>query len=279
VWTVAALPPVTSQGQVENSSLTHVACESGGACVAIGTEAIIGASQSNPATIATLADGSWTLALASVPNGIPDLDLTLNSLACTSATWCVAVGSSALGGSARGVIETLADGTWSARTAPYGTDYSPYLGNALNSVSCSAEGSCFAAGYEVAGYPGGSFDWPTYLMLSGTTWTSHSDGVPDDANVSDNTIAQIQGIACDGEAFCAGYGGYSIGGTFANSTMINALFDDGAQSYDAFFPASIPSTDAITLTSVTCIPRFCISVGYAYDGQSSYRGVAEYYDW
>ena len=141
-------------------------------CVAVGDyENNVGTRQP---LLETEVNGTWTARTAALPaDADPSGQGSLLSIACASATSCVAVGRYLnAAGDEVGLIDTLTGTTWSAQAppAPADTDLtSPtqFLGH----VACASPTSCIAVGWYVStagsGSTAGLID-----MLSGTTWTA-----------------------------------------------------------------------------------------------------------
>ncbi|MGO9180445.1 MAG: hypothetical protein ACLQHS_14475 [Candidatus Limnocylindrales bacterium] len=124
-----------------------------------------------PAGTATTAPLSGLSPAAGTSSQAPQLD----ALSCPATGWCVAVGDYVdVSGNQQGLIETLADGTWTATTAPL-SGLSPAAATTPNgyvylaALSCPAVGSCVAAGLYVdaSGYQQGLIE-----TLSGGNWTA-----------------------------------------------------------------------------------------------------------
>src|SRR5580704_8744659 len=127
---------------------TGVACPAQGSCVAAGwylTAGILG-----PA-VATLSGGTWTATDLPLPQGADRGDYAeLYGIACPAHGVCVATGrDEAQNGHSRAFIETLSGGSWTAVWAPLpagaaASSATATAGAYLNSVTCSAAGSCVA---------------------------------------------------------------------------------------------------------------------------------------
>jgi hypothetical protein len=139
-WTPTTAPPVPGEfGQVW---LTAVSCATTTSCVAVGY--IYG----REGLIETLVNGTWHSSVAPAPEGtatpFPEY---LSSVACPAVGACVAVGSDGYSPKSQGVIDTLANGTWTEATAPLPANASatsPSVG--LSGVACPTIGYCVASG-------------------------------------------------------------------------------------------------------------------------------------
>jgi hypothetical protein len=139
-----------------DAALLGVSCPAAGQCVAVG--GYNATRQHKPRPMATAqAGGSWLRAVQiTLPGNAsrnPHLGGSLDSVACTGAGSCVAVGSYVTRSPGRllpmAVIES--HGRWgSAHEVPLPAG--PASG-ALTSVSCRSTGLCVAVGYDTAGPP------------------------------------------------------------------------------------------------------------------------------
>jgi hypothetical protein len=136
-------------------------------CVTVGTG---GSMTSSVLDLAPLAEqwtgGKW--AVLTVPDPAPAGDITeLNSVSCTSATSCMAVGdySDQAGDADTTLAEQWNGTTWTVVTTP-----SPAALSALVSVSCSSPVHCVAVG--VSGATAAGAISPLTEVWDGTTWTA-----------------------------------------------------------------------------------------------------------
>jgi hypothetical protein len=97
-WTAAAAPlPVGAPAKQDTTSLTSVACQAAGSCVAVGV--YVSDSGGVAGAIDTLSGRTWTAARAPVPPGtlttkglLGPFDVYFSSIACPAPGNCVAVG-------------------------------------------------------------------------------------------------------------------------------------------------------------------------------------------
>jgi len=135
--TAPALPGVL--GQVW---LVAVSCATTTSCAAAGY--IYG----REGLIETLANGTWHASVAPVPKGAAGLGAEqLSGVACPAAGACVAVGYVGTSQRSQGVIDTLANGTWTAATAPLPANAARTGQSAgLSAVACATVSYCIASG-------------------------------------------------------------------------------------------------------------------------------------
>jgi hypothetical protein len=196
IWTVALAPlPADASASPVAADLAAISCTAPGSCVAVGS--YLAASGGWRPLIETLANGNWTPGAAPLA---PNTDnVMLYSVACPAAGTCVAVGNNVYGnsvgpGTDPGVIETLADGTWSVATAPQPTGAPGQFWGYLWGVACPAPGSCVAVGgYNTAK---SQTSLPQIDTLSDGTWTAAIAGsLPADA-ATKSQQASADDVAC-----------------------------------------------------------------------------------
>jgi hypothetical protein len=149
------------------NALGGVSCTAVKDCVAVGTG---GSATSTTLDLAPLAEqwtgGKW--AVLTVPDPAPAGDISeLNSVSCTSATNCMAVGdySDQADTTDTTVAEQWNGTTWTVLTTP-----SPATFSFLGSVSCPSAAHCIAVGGSSATASGAVS--PLTEVWDGTTWTA-----------------------------------------------------------------------------------------------------------
>ncbi len=177
-WSVAAGVGAGSAAGL----LYAVTCSGAAACWAVGEAG------GGDGVLIERDDGNgWTVVsdgVARLPSGTPYI--SLESIACPTATDCWAVG---LGGNGRadwGVIEHYAQGRWVADAA----------GGPLLAVACPADDDCWAAGYD-GGHAG--FATSVVEQFTGGAWTAVS-GPAVDPGPGGRVFAS--GIACPSPEEC-----------------------------------------------------------------------------
>ncbi|MFZ2055875.1 MAG: hypothetical protein WAV54_00495, partial [Acidimicrobiales bacterium] len=146
-WVQQVTPDAVTQ---YSATMTAVACGSAATCMAVGYDIDEPADSSNSGLENAMAeewDGSaWTLepSVATETPGSEAWPSELSSVACPSATSCVAVGSS--DGYYEPLAETWNGVSWTVTSVPTvaGTSYATLTG-----VSCAATTLCIAVGYSV----------------------------------------------------------------------------------------------------------------------------------
>ncbi len=150
----------------QQNLLYSVSCTAVKDCLAVG----LGGSTSPSLSLGPIAEhwtgGSWTVLTPANP--APTGDITeLNSVSCTSATNCVAVGDYMdPAGTSDTTLAEHWDGTsWTVLTTP-----SPVTFSALVSVSCPSAAHCVAVGVSSPSATGALS--PLSEVWDGTTWTA-----------------------------------------------------------------------------------------------------------
>jgi hypothetical protein len=146
--------------------LGSVSCTAVKDCVAVGTA---GTATSSSFTLTPLAEqwtgGKW--AVLTVPDPAPAGDISeLNSVSCTSATACMAVGDYM---DQTGTSDTTVAAQWNGTTWTVVTTPSPATFSGLLSVSCSSAAHCVAVGDSSTTVSGALS--PLTEVWNGTTWT------------------------------------------------------------------------------------------------------------
>ena len=228
----------------------HIAelyCPNVRACIGVGTEPHPG----YPAIVVTDNGGaSWSFAgYGNLPSGFLALSGGaggLNSVSCSAAGFCEAVGTADNVGP---IFMTSDDGgeTWAQTTSA-----SLALGGGLSDVTCQAEGGCVIAGSTRNGaalLATSSPSWPWHVRLEGigSDWAS---------------------ISCVGPKDCVAVGGYSIQGVSPDGAEILTSTDGGANWVRRRTPPGVVGLSGIDCPSlnrcyatafVTTSPRLALS--------------------
>jgi hypothetical protein len=298
-WTATAVPVSGLNPAAAAQVVLHqVSCPVTGSCAATGN--YVDSSGHRQGLIATLANGTWTAStvptagLSPAPAANPLL--YMNSLSCSAAGSCVAVGYY-LDPSGRedGLIVTLADGAWSATTAPVGGLNPPLSTNSvaivhLDGVSCPAVGSCVAVGdYRDTG---NNEDWFAE-SLAGGAWSPAT--IPMTGLVPTGlSVDSFTGISCPSAGSCAATGTYQdasgqatsqngiehgllvtlSGGTWTAATAPTVGLEP-PQIYTAD-PLQPPHQVPVTPGDVACpVTGSCVAVGNYADPAQSLHGLIE----
>lgn len=149
-WTALEAPVPADSSAAEETGLTGVACPAVETCMATGD--YTGPGGRVEGLIETLSGGTWTPAAAPVlPGAANNKYEDLSSLACPAVGTCVVAGddnSNPTGTGLHPLLLMLANGTWTASTAPVpgGSLAAAYNFASLSGVACPFAGVCVATG-------------------------------------------------------------------------------------------------------------------------------------
>jgi hypothetical protein len=192
-WTPSApaMPKGSSGGQ-----LVGVSCAAAMSCVAVGGDF----TNSGGAALAESWNGSkWTLSRPPEPKG--SVVGELNKVSCTSATHCIAVGSSSTNTADFVLADSWNGGGWTRMSVP-----APAVGKEdadLTGVSCPSAKSCVAVGTGTTGLKGGLVSFAEFW--NGATWAAGRISWP--KGVSN---AFLYGVSCASAKSCLAVGNLNI---------------------------------------------------------------------
>jgi hypothetical protein len=248
-WTDAA---PAHRGQ--ESALMSVSCTSSSNCMAVGYYVAV-YDQSFDRTMAETWNGS-TWSILPTPNKTTSGDNVLDSVSCTSANNCVAVGRySPANGNTLALAEGWNGSAWTIVAAPTRSNQSNLTG-----VSCTGPTSCVAVGYYL---PNGSTSYRTLIeSWNGSLWS-----VVASPNLPTASWTQVlYGVSCTSSTQCAAVGGaYNTTNPqqFISSRSLIETWNGAKWSM-----ASNPSPDTYSqLQGVSCVNmNNCVAVGFYSNG-------------
>jgi hypothetical protein len=171
----------------------------------------------------------------------------LAAIACPSAALCIAVGSNT---SHRAAAWSWNGSSWTTRSA-----YNPSSAdNTLSAIKCASATSCEAVGTHGNG---SSFDFPLAEFWNGTTWADQST-----AGAPDGTLA---GVSCESPASCE-----AVGSADASSgTTTLAMHWNGSKWSTQATPVipdqfDSPPGEPYVFSGVSCWASGCMAVGTTY---------------
>ena len=259
-WTIQPTP--TPAGG-SNSTLAGVACTSASVCVAVG-------GYFNGAANVPLAEtwngSSWSIQNVPLPTG--GLGGSLNSVSCSSATSCTAVGDFANSGNANQALAEAWNGSaFSTQTVPQpsGATLSTF-----DAVACTASpgARCEAVGWYLV--PGFEIAQTLAEGWNGSSWTVQSAPVPNDASGGSYPLS----VSCSGPRACTSVGeglngsgnlGFGWAQTWNGTAWSNRTTVDPTGATES------------VLSGVSCslLPSHdCTAVGYYFNG-SKFLAYAE----
>lgn len=250
-WTLQspALPP----GSVQNY-LAAVACPTSTDCEAVGnSSATMGYyAQQGDTTLAEAWNGAaWSLQAIPTPSGATPSSVQLPGLACTSSTFCMAIGTYWSGTPITYTsFSELWNGTgWSLQPTavpPSGTEYE------LDAVSCTTSTSCMAVG---AAY---SFATKSFAPLveswNGASWTlpNQPPSFPTGA-----TLGNLASIGCGSVTSCTAVGSYML-----NNVSYTWAEGWNGSSWNVESTPFVAGDYGMQLLGVVCEQAQCLAVGY-----------------
>jgi hypothetical protein len=254
---MAPVPPGTS-----DAVLNGVSCASS-TCIAVGT---FGRRTGTDRVLAMTFDGArWSLRLP--PHHRYEEDASLNDVACTSPTSCIAVGRfgvelQVFTGVAP-LIERWDGKAWQLEVSDNAPDS---LDTELNAIACPSTDRCLAVG--IRRRVGGTYS--TFAEIrQGTRWTLLP--TPDRAVSPDSELADI---ACPGPQHCIAVG-FSLIGTHVQSLVETW---EGARWTIERTPAPEGATES-ALSGIDCpSPRVCVAVGGYERGSPTEHAFAQTWD-
>jgi hypothetical protein len=233
----------TSSGSVSLTSA--LACSSYGNCVAAGIDA--SSSQESPLIAIENGAGQWGPAFSGpVPsNAQTSGTAVFTSVACSSATVCIAVG--AYPTTSNGTQAFAVPFTVSGSNVTFGTPEQVSLpSNALttssqvaflNGVSCGA-GGCAAVGtYETSG---SVFTAITATPAANGTWTATAVASP--AGAADDKV--LNAISCPSSGACEAVGSYSDGSNDLQLWAVQVTNGAAGTAQAVTIPGATASTDS-----------------------------------
>jgi hypothetical protein len=185
-WSIQPIPTQAS------ATLSAVSCPSVSHCVAVGTS--YGGSGAMPLIEGW--DGTkWSIAQIAKPSGAEEA--SLSGVSCTSASACIAVGTSDLWKSpqASAVIEAWDGAHWSIQSAP---NPAGVAGISLSGVSCPSATACVAVGDGLIGRATGG---ALLERWDGTSWSVEPSPNPGPGSTP------LNAVSCSSPTVCTAVGG------------------------------------------------------------------------
>ena len=261
VWgTATPVPGLEALNTDGDAEVRALSCGAPGECVAVGDfDDLVDGDQ---AFGATQADGVWGTA-TEVP-GLAVLNVGgqagLEVVACTSAGNCVAAGGYSDGAFNRhGFVVSMVDGVWGTAAEVPGLSALDTEGRAsIDSLSCSATGSCSIGGYY------GDVDGDQGFVVSQVdgVWGS-AIAVPGLKSLNVDGDAGVDSVSCSSPGYCSAVGYYGdaagddqgfvvsqVGGVWGTATVV-----PGLEALNTDGDAEVESVECIS-------PGNCVAGGY-----------------
>ena len=237
---------------------------------------------------------SWNIVAS--PNTSTTENNYLNSVSCTSTSFCMAAGYTAGGGYPQTLVEEWNGTSWSivtsANTSTTQNDYLVgvsctstsfcmaagfYAGtyeqtlieefapatqnNYLQSTSCTSSSFCMAAGYYIGGY-----DQTLIEEWNGTSWS-----IVTSPNMSTTQSNILNGVSCTSTSFCMAVGYYT--GSY-DQTLIEEW---NGTSWSIVTSPNSSTTQTNILNGVSCTSAtFCVAAGEYYTGTYNQTLIEEW---
>jgi hypothetical protein len=265
---------------------TSVSCASAGNCTAIGYYTAFDHTVQRQGLLLTEVNGTWRRGVrAPLPEDAYRGNVELNSVSCSMAGHCTAVGSyQDENANHPGVMLTETNGEWEqgvraqlpARLWPRNARAYQYM--ELQEISCSSPGNCTAVGtYSAARHRAGG------LLLTQTdgTWAT---GIPAPlpANhatrqITPYTHIYLDSVSCSAPGNCTAVGDYVARGGHQRGLLLTQT-DGSWTAAEARLPAGAWRSSigpGVTLKSVSCASAGnCTAVGQYFKSRGGRDGVS-----
>jgi hypothetical protein len=266
IWQRAFRPSLPRNAATPADSVLYaVTCTGPGSCEAAGGYYLKNG-EFFPMSV-TESGGKWRRAAAiELPPHITSAGL--DSIACTHAGSCVAVGSYSTAGGASYVAAAALQvrGHWS-RVAPLKLPASERPNSQLNSVSCKPSGQCFAVGTSFA--PSASAR-SMMATLSRGHWSNVKllRRVPPGA--PRGTRVTLSAVSC-ARTFCLAAGGYTLRNGKSEWIVIHIQGDTWSTATEIAVPAGNPGTLALgpTVSAASCSRSGACAVVGSFQNESA----------
>jgi hypothetical protein len=268
-WTPADAPVPANAAAGPRAYIFSVACPSTDKCAAAGE--YTDSSGNNQGLLVTRTGTSWAATEASLPAGAAaSPGAVLLSVACSSATVCIAAGSYYDSSeTSQGLLLTGSGNSWTPAEAPVPANADPgNPGSTLDSITCAAGSSCVATG----SYDDSSGTLQRVLLTgSGTSWTATEAPMP--AGASSDPRPTIQSVACPATTRCVAVGSY-----YDTSDHPHGLVLTGSGAtwtpVEGPLPAGAAAGAAATISSLACpSPTTCTAGGSYLDSSGNGQGM------
>jgi hypothetical protein len=233
--------------------------------------------------IAVLSSGRWTTSSAPLTGLDPASDpaVDMSSIACPTATYCVAVGGfEPASGGTEPLVETFYGGRWAPSSPSLAaTDPAPSspLVSSLSQVSCAGDENCVAIGSYASTSGGGPVTEPLLATLAGGSWstvTAPTAGLS--PTPESGTEATLGSVSCSAAGSCA------AAGVYLESPSVEQIAFE-SDSTGAWADSTVPLTGlapaAVTTLGVSGLAcpesGSCVLLSTYQDASGSDQGMAE----
>jgi hypothetical protein len=262
-WSAVSLPlPADAVTATPSDELAAVACTSDGSCTAVGS--YLDTSGGQEALMVTGSSGVWSDVTAPLPGdaGTARSSDELDSVACTTASSCVAAGSyDDAGGNQDALLDEEVSGTWAnvPVALPGDASTAPTL-DVLNAAACSSIGNCVAVGvYESED----NYQEALVEVETAGAWAAAHAVLPSDANTV-IPLDTLSSVSCPADGDCVAVGFYSSNESYVYPKALLEVEVDGTWVAGSVLLPSDSSTlrPYSQLSSISCISLLgCVAGG------------------
>jgi hypothetical protein len=245
-WSVVTSPNPASS---TFSRLYGVSCTGPSSCIAVGSQ--YNATTKVAKTLVEQWNGkAWSIAADAVVTGAPT-GAFLFGVACTSTTFCFAVGQRSVSGS---VGTTVLAERWNGHS--WAIVATPKVANArylrLNAVSCTSTRYCAGVGYYL---PPNAGPLPLTEHWNGTAWTNVPNANTGELGEGDLLVS----VSCASPRSCIAAGEYELGGVGRPATFVEQWAGKSWKLIKSADPArSYSALEGVSCKSATS----CVAVGH-----------------
>jgi hypothetical protein len=267
----AVLPPGAAVAD-QLVDLNSVSCSSAGNCSAVGTYYD---SSGAEGLLLTETAGNWAAGIeATLPANaaVANQQVRLNSVSCTSAGNCIAVGSYSDGSDAQALLLAQTAGNWENGVEAALPANAAATGQAagLSSVSCGSAGNCSAVG----GYQDNSGNGPGLLLTetAGTWGTGVEASLPPNAATTQQFV-DLTSVSCASPGNCGAVGTYNTTRS-DDAVLLTETGGTWTPGVKAALPANGAVDDQVDVNAVSCASATsCGAVGDYVDRAENIRGL------
>ena len=251
------------------SRLFAVACAGAAFCAAGGYYR--DRSGASDAMVVTASNGRWGRAqeLGLPANAAANPDADVDSLACTAAGSCVAVGEYGYGSGAhdQAFIATASNGKWArARTAALPANSAASPDAALYGVHCTGPGSCVAVGFYL---DKADRDQLMAVAESKGRWGKALAVAPPPNAAAPDDAAFLCGLACARVGYCSAVGGYLDTSDHQQALAVTESKGRWGRATEIRLPSNAAKEPDADLNSVVCSRSgTCQAVGNYVNGSN-----------
>jgi hypothetical protein len=257
----ASLPADAVTGTDQIVSLNSVSCPSAGNCSAVGS--YLTKTGHLEGLLVSEKAGRWQPGIAPVlpANATASQGVSLNSVSCTSAGNCSAVGSYDDSSGSEGLLLTETAGTWGAGVEAAVPATATVTGQyaSLYSVSCPSDGNCTAVGNYHDSSGGGAL----LVTESAGTWQTGVEAtLPANASTTEPS-AGLGSVSCSSTGNCTAIGSYIDSSGNGPGLLLTETAGVWGTGVEATLPANAATTEQfVDMASLSCVSAGnCTAVG------------------